>query len=390
MGGILEEKGVEMELDVLREDLIFGVRTAGHALAARTAMPILSGIRFQASGNQLELCATDLERAIRCTVPAEVQEEGVAVMPGQVLEQLATRLPTEDRVHLESVDGKVRLSCGPSTFDLLTLPADEFPQLPRDLQEPLCQLERETFIDAIQQTAFAALKASETTRLALTGVNMVLKEGNMILAATNGYRLAVRRIPVMGLPDGFRGNFLVDAQIMNDLMRVLGSIAAETVSLHHEEGQLHFSSGAVTFSSRLIQEEFPDFERVIPRDNDIGLFLVREEFLSALRRMEITAAEESGAVTIKARAGEPELEITSASREKGEGVERLRLVRPPERGIEIAFKAEYLIDALRRMASDQVALWLVAPDRAGLLEPAGDIAPEDEGFLYVCMPVRLL
>jgi len=146
----------------------------------------------------------------------------------------------------------------------------------------------------------------------------------------------------------------------------------------------------VVFSSRLIQEEFPDFERVIPRDNDLGLFLPREEFLATLRRLEITAAEESGAVTLRADPATDTLEISSVSREKGMGSERIRLVKPPLRGIEVAFKAEYLIDALRRMESDQVVLWLSAPDRAGLLEPAGDIAPEDQGFLYVCMPVRLL
>ncbi|MGY4707211.1 DNA polymerase III subunit beta [Candidatus Bipolaricaulota sp. J31] len=379
-----------MELEVLREDLVFGTRTAGHAIAGKSSMPILSGILLRTLEGELELCATDLERAIRCRIPAQIKSQGEVVLHGQVLEQLVTRLPDEDRVLLAAADGKVRLSCGSATFELLTLPADEFPQLVVPEGEPLCRISRESFIQAIQQTAFAAVKATETTRLALTGVNMVLENGKIKLAATNGYRLAVREVPVEGLAGGESRNLLIDAQVMTDLMRVLGTVAPDEVHLHLGDGQAHFSAGPVVFTSRLIQEEFPDFERVIPRENDIGLFLPREEFLATLRRLEITAAEESGAVTLHALTSSNTLEVSSASREKGTGTERVRLVKPAPRGIEIAFKAEYLIDALRRMKSDQVVLWLSAPDRAGLLEPAGDIAPEDQGFIYVCMPVRLL
>ncbi len=379
-----------MELEVLREDLIFGARTAGHALASKSSMPILSGILLRTGEDELELCATDLERAIRCRIPAQIRESGEVVLHGQVLEQLVARLPGEDRVELASVDGRVRLSCGPATFELLTLPADEFPELSTPTGEPTCRLSRATFIQAIQQTAFAAVKATETTRLALTGVNMALREGKLKLAATNGYRLAVREMQVDGLPEGIAHNLLIDAQVMTDLMRVLGTVGAEDVLLFLDEGQVHFSAGPLVYTARLIQEEFPDFERVIPKENDLGLFLPREEFLATLRRLEITAAEESGAVTLKASATSDTLEVHSASREKGTGMEQIRLVKAPTRGIEISFKAEYLIDALRRMESDQVVLWLSAPDRAGLLEPAGDIAPKDEGFIYVCMPVRLL
>jgi len=338
----------------------------------------------------MELAATDLQRAILCRVPAEVQGEGAVVCPGQVLSQLVARLPEADRVSLSEVDGKVRLKCGEAVFDLLTLAADEFPELESPGGDPLCRLPLADLLRAISQTAFAALKASETTRLALTGVDLVFRDGALKLAATNGYRLAIKKVPVEDLPEGYDGAFLVDAQTLGDLHRVLSGVDAEAVEIYAEEGQLHFSAGPVLFSTRLIQEQFPDFERVIPRDNEIGLFLPREAFLEALRRMEITATEESGAVTIKAAADETAVEVYSASKDKGEGHERVRLAKAPGKDIEIAFKAEYLIDALRRMDSEQVALWLSAPERAGLIEPAGDIAPGDEGYIYVCMPVRLI
>ncbi len=372
-----------MEIVCDREDLVFGVKTASYALGGRTSMPVLGGIRFQPADGGMELAATDLQRAIRCRVPAQVTGEGSFVCSGQVLSQLVGRLPDADQVKLAEVDGKVRLQCGEAVFDLLTLAADEFPTLSEPGGEPLCTLPLDGLLRAISQTAFAALKASETTRMALTGVDMVFKEGSLKLAATNGYRLAIKRVSVEGLPAGYEGSFLVDAQILNDLQRVLSGLEADEVKVYAEEGQLHFQAGPVLFSTRLIQEQFPDFERVVPQDNDIGLFLPREPFLETLRRLEITAAAESGAVTIKASSSETAVEVYSSSKDKGEGRERVRLAKAPGKDIEIAFKAEYLIDALRRMDSQQVALWLSAPERAGLIEPYGDIAPGDEGFIYV-------
>lgn len=379
-----------MNATLRREDLEFGVRTVSHALGGRTAMPILSGIRLATLNNEVEFAATDLERAIRCRVPAQVESRGTVILPGQVLSQLVGRLPEVPEVRIQALDTQVRVTSGPATFELPILPAEDYPQLPEPTTDAVGQIPTVQLLQAIAQTAFAALKASETTRLALTGVDIVLKEGSAKFAATNGYRLAIKRVPVLGLPERYEGSILVDAGIMTDLHRVLSSFTTENTTLYAESGQIHFQAGPVTFSSRLIQEQFPDFERVIPKDNQIGLFLPREEFLETLRRTELFAAEESGAVTLRATAQTTTLEVSAASRERGKSQEMVELVRPPARGIEIAFKAEYLIDALRRMESDQVALWLSAPERAGLLEPAGDIASADEGFLYVCMPVRLL
>lgn len=261
-----------MNATLRREDLEFGVRTVSHALGGRTAMPILSGIKLTTLGEEVEFAATDLEKAIRCRVPAQVRARGATVLPGQVVSQLVGRLPEVPEVELESLDAQTRLRCGPSTFELPVLSAEEF-QLPEPTTDPLGRIPLPQLLQAIAQTAFAALKASETTRLALTGVDIVFKEGGAKFAATNGYRLAIKRVPVLDLPDRYEGAFLVDASILSDLHRVLSGIVADYVSIYTEAGQIHFQAGPVLFSARLIQEQFPDFERVIPKDNPIGLFL---------------------------------------------------------------------------------------------------------------------
>lgn len=377
-----------MEIVCRREDWVFGVRTVSYALGGRTAMPILGGIRCQAEGEGVELAATDLERSILCRIPAQVKGVGAVVLPGQVLSQLVSRLPSAETIELGEQDGRARLACGPASFDLLTLPADEFPDVARWDGEAVGRVPLTALLQGISQTAFAALRASETTRLALTGVDIVLRDGAAKLAATNGYRLAIKRVSIEGLPEAYEGSFLVDAAVLGDLSRVLAGVTEEEVAVYAAGGQLHFAAGPVFFSCRTIQEQFPDFERVVPKDSEIGLFAPRGELLDTLRRLEVFAAEESGAVNLKVVGSA--LEMTAASKDKGQGRESVSLRKPPAKGVEIAFRAEYLIDALRRMESDQVALWLSAPERAGLLEPAGEIASSDEGFIYVCMPVRLL
>ncbi|HEU68198.1 MAG TPA: DNA polymerase III subunit beta [Candidatus Acetothermia bacterium] len=377
-----------MEIVCRREDWVFGVRTVSHALGGRTAMPILGGIRCQAEADGVELAATDLERSILCRIAAQVKGAGAVVLPGQVLSQLVSRLPAAETIQLGEEDGRVRLACGPASFDLFTLPADEFPDVARPDSEAVGRIPLTGLLQGIGQTAFAALRASETTRLALTGVDIVLRDGAAKLAATNGYRLAIKRVSVEGLPEGYEGSFLVDAAVLGDLSRVLAGVTEEEVAIYAAGGQLHFAAGPVFFTCRTIQEQFPDFERVVPKDSEIGLFAPRAELLDTLRRLEVLAAEESGAVNLKV-AGST-LEMSAASKDKGQGRESVQLLKAPAREVEIAFRAEYLIDALRRMESDQIALWLSAPERAGLIEPAGEIAPGDEGFIYVCMPVRLL
>jgi len=183
---------------------------------------------------------------------------------------------------------------------------------------------------------------------------------------------------------------LIEAGVLSDLDRVLSQVNASTVDIYRNDGQVFFSAGGVTFVAKTIAEEFPDFDRVIPTGNTINLTFSRQALLSSLQRIEITAAEESGAVTFRVNTEESAARINSSSKEKGEAEERVRLTKVPSEEIEISFKAEYLIDAMKRMDSEQIVLWLASPEKAGLIEPTGDgISPQDEGFLYVCMPVRL-
>jgi len=372
-----------VEFSCLRDELRFGVKTVGRALGAGRGMPILGGIKLQVAGGRLTLQATDLERAISCTIPVENREGGTgqALVNGEILAKVANRLP-QDEVVVRTIEERVELVCGGVKIDLFTMPLEDYPEIPQLPEQMICSLPRERFQRGLDQTTFAALSARETSRLSLTGVNMILQEERLRLVATNGYRLALREEP-LDEPPADEGEYLVDSDSLKELMGILAQLDTERVELYRDpQGQsLFFVADRVIFIAKLLGEEYPDFERVIPRENKIALQLDRLAFLEALQRVEITAAEESGAVILEAE-GES-LSISSQSAEKGEAQEVLPLLRPTE-PIRISFKAEYLIEALKKMDSTEVTFRLDDPESAGLLEPAAE-----EGFLYVCMPIRM-
>jgi DNA polymerase-3 subunit beta len=381
-----------MDFVCLKDDLVFGVRLASYALGTRSSMPILAGLKMEITGNQLRLQATDLERAVRCEIPIEnAAGDEAIVLNGTVFNQIASHLPADEKISLQSAadDGTtIKVRCGEASFDLPTLPLEDYPEVAPLPSSKVASVKAAQFHRGLEQTAFAALKAGETTRLNLTGVNLVLKGEHLRMVATNGYRLAVKTIGVEEIHE--EGEYLIEASVLTDLDRVLSQVGQPTVDFYRGEGQLFFHTGDVTFMARTIAEEFPDFERVIPKDNPIGLTFDRRTLLEALQRIEITAAEDSGAITLRADAEESAVQINSSSKDKGKAEERVRLKKVPGESVEVSFRGEYVVDALKRLDSEEIALWLAAAEKAGLIEPAGEaIADGDQGFLYVCMPVRL-
>ncbi|MBU1050354.1 DNA polymerase III subunit beta [Candidatus Bipolaricaulota bacterium] len=381
-----------MDLVCLKNDLVFGVRLASHALGTRSSMPILAGLKLEVVGNQLKLQATDLERAVRCEIPIENKggDESV-VLNGSVFNQIASHLPADERISLSTKpeDGtSIQIRCGEVTFDLPTLPADDYPEIAPLPSAKTASVSIAQFQRGLNQTVFAAKKSGQTTRLNLTGVNLVLKSDHLKLVTTDGYRLAMKTIDIADTRE--EAEYLIDASILTDLDRVLSQLQADTVDIYQGEGQLFFQAAGVTFVARTIAEEFPDFDRVIPKNHHISLVFDRKSLLEALQRIVITAAEDSGAISMKATPEESAVVVASSSRDKGEAEERVRLQNVPSEGIQISFNANLVIDGLKHLASDEVGFWLAAPLQAALIEPAGEkIQAADHGFLYVCMPVNL-
>jgi DNA polymerase-3 subunit beta len=325
-----------MDFVCSKDDLVFGVKLASYALGSRSSMPILSGLKMEIEGNRLRLYATDLERAVLCEIPIENRANDEAVvLNGVILSQIAAHLPEDDKISLKTdeADGVVvKLRCGEALFDLPTLPVEDYPEVPALPSEKIAVLKVDSFHRGLDQTVFATLKAGETTRLSLTGVDIVLKSGRVKLVSTNGYRLAMKTIDAEEILT--ESEFLIEGSVLTDLDRVLSQVGEGTVDLYQGAGQLFFQSGGVTFIAKTLAEEFPDFDRVVPKDSPLALAFDRRALLATLQRIEITSAEESNAITLRVTTDESAARLNSSSRDKGEAEERVRVKKVPTKDVE--------------------------------------------------------
>lgn len=382
-GGTNSPAEIDFKCDT--EDLVYGMDVVKRSIGSGRDMPILSGVKLEIRDEKLKLTSTDLEMTTRCTIPiTNLKDSATIVLKGDVLAKIMQRIPESGEVRLTSdpeENQKIELSSGQINFDLFQLSTEDYPEIDELPEESIATMNSVELSDAIKQTTFAALKAKETTRLSLTGVNTIFGENQLKMVATNGYRMSIKTIPFSDVEE--RTTLLIESSAFSELDRILSGTESDEVTIYASNSEVFFVADDVVFSDKLIMEDFPEYEAVIPEDNELPIKLDRGKALDTLARAEITASEESGAVQLTAEEGSDGLTIYSSSPEKGELEEVIDLLEPSKGDVEISFKAEFLIDALRRMSNEKVVLWLKDSDTAGLLEPA-----EGEGdFIYVCMPI---
>lgn len=375
----------EVDFTCQTKDLIYGMDVVKRSLGTGRDMPILSGVKLNIGETEMRLTTTDLEMTTRCSIPiSNLAEPSTVVLKGDVLAKITQRIPETGEVKLKSdpeENQKVQLSSGTINFDLFQMSTEDFPEVDEPPDEPVAELDIMEFKSAIKQTTFAALKTKETTRLSLTGVNTIFGDDQLKMVTTNGYRMAIKTLNLSGFED--EKKLLIESSALSELDRILSQVESDKVTMYSSKSEIFFATDEIVFSDKLIMEEFPDFEAVIPDDNELPLKLNRDEILETLTRAEITASEESGAVRLTAEEGSKDLKIYSSSPEKGELEEIVPLTESSKGSVEISFKGEFLVDALRRMNGKNVILWLEDSETAGLMEPA----EESGDFLYVCMPI---
>jgi DNA polymerase-3 subunit beta len=195
-----------MEFSCGRSEFLSGVKTVSRALGRATSMPILAGMKLETKRDQLTLYATDLERAIWRSVPIKNHDGDEAiVLNGELLFKIANALPA-DTVVLKTIagTGKVEITSGGATFELFRLSLEDYPEVPLLPGQPICVVGKKQLERSLELVAYAALSSRETSRLSLTGVNMVLEGDTLKVVATNGYRLALKagRLPQKAAREG--------------------------------------------------------------------------------------------------------------------------------------------------------------------------------------------
>lgn len=331
----------------------------------------------------MRLVAYDMEIGAQSAVPVEAGEEGALTVPARMLGDVVASLP-DATIEIRSEDRNVLgLTCGRSEYTINGLPAEEYPALPEVTGDVSFEITQAGMRDLIRATIFAA--STDETRAILTGVLLKQEKKTVQLIATDSYRLAVKTAPQDALAkhdDEQDWQVIIPARALQELNRMLDPADEETpVKVSTGEQQIRFEVGPYILISRLIEGQFPNYERVIPTEVDRKIAVNREDLQGAIKRAAIVARTEASKLVFRTQEGQ--LTITAESGEIGRAHEELAAQIEGE-DIEIAFNAEYLTEVLGVIRSDSVLWELTGPLSSGLLKGS-----DDPDYLYVVMPMQL-
>lgn len=368
-----------MELVVRKADLLRELQLLQGIVERKNTIPILANVLMDVAGDTAKLLATDLEVGLRTQCPVTSAKPGSLTLPAKKLYEIVKALPETD-VRIQEDKTGVRVTADRFESRMSTLPKEDFPALP-DAPAEMLTLSGPQFRQMVARTQFAI--TGEDTRYFLNGAQLLLKADTMSLVATDGHRLAL-----VSLKNAQGDKALGDSKVilprktLVELSRLL-SDGAETFSFQRGENHLFFEVGGRVLISRVIDGQFPAYERVIPKGNDKKIDFDRDRLSNAVRRVALLSNERSRAVKFQIAPGQ--VEVTSSSPEFGEAKELLQ-VDYDGPALQICFNAQYVIDFLNVVENETVVLEFKDEMSQAVFKPVGDESGE---YTYVIMPMRI-
>jgi DNA polymerase III subunit beta len=368
-----------MDFQVKKGDLLKELQYVQGVVERKTTVPILSNLLLETTGSSVFITATDLDVTIRCCCPANVKVSGAVSVGARKLFDIVRLLPESD-VHFKATSQEwVNITCERSRFKIASLSKENFPDVP-EVQGEAVHVSPGALRHMISRCAFAITQ--EESRYTLNGALMILKPEEITFVTTDGHRLVViSRKMSIEKQDG-ETRVLVPKKTLLELAK-LSSEDLLSLEFKNSENHLFFRLGERLLVSRVLTGQFPNYEMVIPRQNDKSVVVNTLDFTDALKRASVMADEQSHAVRISIRDGQ--VDIFSTSVEQGEARDSVTADYSGE-DLEIGFNAQYLVDFLVGLESEQVVLEIRDSDTQGMLRPA---TPGDYTYQYVIMPMKI-
>jgi DNA polymerase-3 subunit beta len=370
-----------MKLTITREQLQEGLVAVAASVPAKTTLPILSNILLEATKEGIRLSGTDLDISVSTTVSASVDQEGAITLPARKLVEIVRELPSAAIRLTASGEQRVSIECGRSRFRLLGLPREEFPAFPNVKFEGGWRTSSRELQKLIGHVAFAA--STEESRPILNGVLWELRPERMRMVATNGHRLARMDVPTSETQGASQADLIVPPKALEQIRRLFDT--EETVEIARSENHLGFRTSGTQIFTRLIEGPYPNYEQVIPRENDKVATADRTALTAALRRMSIVASDQTHRIRMAFANGSCKLSVQTP--DLGEAQEELNVSYEGD-PLEIGFNAAYLLEILKYIPTDEVRMTFKAPERAATCEPVGWDDPAS--YLALVMPLRLV
>jgi DNA polymerase-3 subunit beta len=372
-----------MEITVSKVELLRELSATQGVVERKTTIPILSNYLFEASGDRLSLTATDLDLSLRTSCNAKVKKEGSCTIPARKLHDYVKLLPDADITIKMLENHWVSIRCGRSNTKMVGMARSNFPSLPVFPTAGVVKIPAQVLRGMIARTSFAI--ANEESRYTLNGALMVLKPESITMVATDGHRLA--HVERNGEKfEGVSGELktLVPKKAMDELRSLVDADQdVETIEFAKDDSTLFFRIGPRLLTSRQLTGQFPNYEAVLPKDNNKSVPLHGADLAAAIARVSQFADERSRAVRLKLEKGE--LKLSASSTETGESEDSIETDYNGET-LTIGFNAQYITEFLKATGSGDVRLELKDSQSAGQLRPAEG---EDYKYRYIVMPMRI-
>ena len=364
-----------MKFAINRSELLKALTVVSKAATSRSTLPVLAGVLVKADLSSLTLETTDLERAIRCTVPAFIEEEGVAVIPQKLLQDIVKSLP-EAAVSVEADASGATISCDRTSFSLKTLDPEDFPAFPSIEVDNKITVPFKPFSQAIKKVAKVVSK--DQSRAVLTGVLLSTMQDGMRLVATDSYRLAMADIDVAGAAEGF------EAIVSGPFLQEIASLpdTAEEIDVCLSANQVAFMYDSVILLNRRIEGRFPNYKQLIPPTFGTRTEFDTQDLLNTVKRVGLMS-NLAAPIKFDILADPAGAMISAMSQDVGSAQETVACA-VEGKDVQIALNHAYVMDGLTSISTEKVYLETESSMRPGIFKSG-----EGDTFLYLLMPVRI-
>lgn len=370
-----------MKFSITREQLLRPLTLVSGAVERRQTMPILSNLLIKVTNKQIEITGTDLEVELSTVLPLSNKdaEKGEITVPARKLVDICKSLPEGSTINFHFENGKATIKSGRSRYTLSTLPADDFPSVQRDKKSISITLNQESLSNLIGRTAFSM--AQQDVRYYLNGMLWEINKNNLKAVATDGHRLAISEIEIIGKVKTEKGQFILPRKGIIELSRLLSN-EDETITVEFGSNHIRATTSNMIFVSKLVEGSFPDYERVLPKGGNKEIIANTIDFKAALSRSAILSNEKFKGIRFSLST---DLVNIQANNPEQEEAQEEIVVKYQGDSLEMGFNVSYLIEVLGVISSNEFCITLSDSASSALIENTDQSNPSQ----YVVMPMRL-
>lgn len=366
-----------MKIECVKDKLSEAVFRTEKIASKSATLPVLKCLLFNATKGVLEIKATNLDVGVECTVPVKVEVQGKVAIIGGVLANFLNNLGDSRNINIESInEGGVQVSSDKTKTTIKTLNSDDFPDLPHVTNPVNFEIESNDFINGLKSVWYSS--ATTSIKPELSSIRIYEKDGQMVFVATDGFRLAEKKVKIKNTPD--INHILIPNKNAGEIIRLLEGVTG-VLGMSVEQGQVEIKTDNMRIVSRTIEGVFPDYQAIIPKEFSTEAKILKQDLLNTLRLTNLFS-DNFNQIVFNIIKDDNSVEISSKNKDLGEHTSKIDSFVKGE-DIKIQFNCKYLTDCLSSIKSDTIVFSF-----AGKQKPIVVKGENDKEFLYLMMPMN--